>query len=599
MPTATASPTISRRALIAERQRRSLAWRVIHFLGSLKLALLLLASIAIAIATATFCESSFNSKIAQAYIYKAPWFTFWLGVLCVNLFCVTLTRWPWQRQHLGFVITHYGIITLLAGAVIGSKFGFEGNVTLHRDAPPLDRVMTSRSVVQIENPATGARTMISFDADLSRPSERRPKKIAVPDSGLTIFADGASENLVWASKLIPAAGSKNQPGIALDFETKMMGQHLSLPFVLEAKGRANARDFFGLAGIAFLAELPKREPLNIDETQIVFAKFAPVVESPSHLKTGIELLLSADGKTLTARLPDGKTATYARAEMQTKPQHLGLATFTLLEYWPDFVIENGKPGSASMLPNNPAVLVRLDAPRLPGSGVPEKPFLEIAPSPDGIVYQLGRGERLVSRGKAKIGEPFALGWADWTATLAQSLPKAEIHSDRQPGPAGTAGIPGFRARLVASDGSKSEPRWIGSGDTVTLVAGKESARLGYGLELLEVPFTIALKHFEVPRVEGTETPSNFISTVEFQDPKTGVKTQGVAQMNHPASWPGTLFSVTTGLNYKFSQAEWNPNDLGQTTLQVLYDPGWLFKWMGSLAICIGIFIMFYLRPKRS
>ena len=67
----------------------------------------------------------------------------------------------------------------------------------------------------------------------------------------------------------------------------------------------------------------------------------------------------------------------------------------------------------------------------------------------------------------------------------------------------------------------------------------------------------------------------------------------------PASWPGTAFAVTTGLNYKFSQAAWEPSDLGQTTLQVLYDPGWMLKWIGSLAICVGIFIMFYLRPKRS
>jgi hypothetical protein len=34
-----------------------------------------------------------------------------------------------------------------------------------------------------------------------------------------------------------------------------------------------------------------------------------------------------------------------------------------------------------------------------------------------------------------------------------------------------------------------------------------------------------------------------------------------------------------------------------TTLQVLYDPGWLLKWVGSLAICIGITIMFYFKPK--
>ncbi len=37
----------------------------------------------------------------------------------------------------------------------------------------------------------------------------------------------------------------------------------------------------------------------------------------------------------------------------------------------------------------------------------------------------------------------------------------------------------------------------------------------------------------------------------------------------------------------------------QTTLQVLYDPGWLLKWLGSLGICVGIAIMFYWKPNSQ
>ncbi|HEY5812332.1 MAG TPA: hypothetical protein VIT23_06745, partial [Terrimicrobiaceae bacterium] len=96
------SPTVAsvpaRKRMIAERQKRSPVWRLIHLLGSLQLALILLATIAIACAIATFAESSFTTKIAQSYIYKAPWFQLWLTLLCVNLFAVTLTRWPWQKR---------------------------------------------------------------------------------------------------------------------------------------------------------------------------------------------------------------------------------------------------------------------------------------------------------------------------------------------------------------------------------------------------------------------------------------------------------------------------------------------------------------------
>ena len=148
-------------------------------------------------------------------------------------------------------------------------------------------------------------------------------------------------------------------------------------------------------------------------------------------------------------------------------------------------------------------------------------------------------------------------------------------------------------------GEKSTPLWVASGEVVPLVLGKEMVRIGYGLELRPIPFSIALTEFEVPRDEGTETPSDFKATVRFKNTKTGAEQDGLIRMNHPASYPGGLLANTTGFNYKFSQAEWNPRDLKETTLQVLYDPGWLLKWIGSLAICIGIATMFYIRPRES
>ena len=184
-----------------------------------------------------------------------------------------------------------------------------------------------------------------------------------------------------------------------------------------------------------------------------------------------------------------EAAEFSRSEIQGKPQRLGAANFTLLQYWPDFVITNGKPGSATMLPNNPAVLVRLDAPRLPRPGESPKPLLEMTPAPDGIAYQLSRGGFLSTGGNAKIGEPFVLGWADWSATVTQSLPDAKFLSEREPAAAGQIASPGFRARLVASDGTRGEPSWVGSGDTVTLSAGAEKLRFRLRSGITTVPFT--------------------------------------------------------------------------------------------------------------
>jgi hypothetical protein len=47
-----------------------------------------------------------------------------------------------------------------------------------------------------------------------------------------------------------------------------------------------------------------------------------------------------------------------------------------------------------------------------------------------------------------------------------------------------------------------------------------------------------------------------------------------------------------------SQASWNPKNLGQSTIQILRDPGWLLKWIGSVLIVTGVFLLFYMKKFR-
>jgi hypothetical protein len=590
-----AGPAASRRQMIADRQKRSVVWWIIHRLGSLNFALVLLATIAIACAVATFAESGFSAKIARAYVYKNPLFLLWLVALCINLFAVTLTRWPWEKRHVGFIVTHYGIITLLIGAVIGMQFGFEGNVTLNKNAPPTSRITTSRSVVWLDSSADAAYYIQDFDAETTKPSERKPRSFPIPHTNLTVVADDFSPNLVRIPRLVASDSPDAGPAALLKFSSQMLGQSLDLPLAL-ADGKPAEEDFFGMAKITFQPTLPPAGDTKERETQMVFAKFAPVVQ-PGTVSTGVSVRLSEDGEKVTILSPSGVGATYRRAEILGQPITEAGATVVVEKYWPDFAMENGRPTNRSEEPNNPAALVRISQ-----ATADTKPVLEVAPADNGIRYQLRRGGQVHASGEAAVGESFSLGWADWQATVVETLPKAVVSRDVQPGPElpkGAQGVPGFRAHLVSADGKRGPDKWIESGQLVSFTDGHTDVRVGYGLEPQTLPFTIRLVNFEVPRDEGTDTPADFRASVEFRDAKTGATKTGLARMNHPASFPGTLSANLTGINYKFSQAEWNPRDLNETTLQVLYDPGWMLKWIGSLAICVGIAIMFYWKPKAG
>lgn len=586
---------VSRRQMIADRQKNSAVWWIIHRLGSLNFALVLLASIAIACALATFFESGFNAKIARAVIYKNPLFILWLGALCVNLFMVTLTRWPWQKKHIGFVVTHYGIITLLAGAVVGMWYGFEGNVTLDKNAPPVSRVTTSRSIVWLDSSADPAYYITDFDAEVTRPSAKRPRPFPVPRTNLKIVADDFSPNLVQAKTLAASESPEAGPAALLKLASTMAKQTLEQSLQLR-NGQRTEEDFFGMARIAFSPQLPANESAKRQETQMVFARFAPVVQ-PGAEASGVSVRLSEDGEKVSI-IKGTEGATYLRKDILGQTVRDSNAAVTVEKYWPDFAMENGQPTTRSDKPNNPAILVRIVRADAAETGL----VLETAPIEDGVAYQLRRDGQVYASGKAKTGESFNLGWADWQATVVQSLPKAVVESHIEPGPElpkGIQGVPGFRAHLVYPDGKRGPDRWVESGKLASFTDGRTDVRFGYGLEPRNVPFTLRLVNFEVPRDEGTDTPSDFRATVEFRDPKTGATKTGLARMNHPASFPGTLAANLTGINYKFSQAQWNPRNLDETTLQVLYDPGWMLKWIGSLGICIGIAIMFYWKPKAD
>ncbi|MFV0338790.1 MAG: cytochrome C biogenesis protein ResB [Chthoniobacterales bacterium] len=623
-----------RRKLIVDRQKNSFVWKFIHMLGSLQLALLLLATIALACAVATFYESRFDTAVAQTYIYKAPWFIFWLAVLCINLFAVTLTRWPWQKKHTGFIITHYGIILLLCGAVVGSKFGFEGNVRLNTTEPPINRITTSRSILQIAAPNNAGLYVLPFDASVIRPSASRPEKLSVPETNWQIVITETSDDLFEESVL--EAQPQGSPGIHLRLTSVTAGQSFDAILLLDPVAPAMAQtDLFGMAKIRLRDELPKKSERKFHEIQMVFSKFAPVIRvqeqkqddtSPQNLSqtdqaeknpitSGIALHLSPDGKNLTIQSPGNSSATYKVSDLLGKSISVnsdsGPATLEVLETWSDLKIKDGKPTNASDTNNNPAILARISFQRSE-TLIPTDASLALdatiqTPNKNNdapkIDFVISRNGHATASGNAGIGDSFATGWNDWQAELINILPSAKIATRIRPAnPAirsEASGIPGFLAHLEIPGAPPGPDTWVRSGDLTTLPLDYRNLRIGYGLELRQVPFSIHLLKFEVPRYEGTQNPSNFISTVEFKDLATGETKTDIAKMNSPASWPGGFWPITSGLNYKFSQAEWNPQDLNETTLQVLYDPGWLLKWVGSLAICVGIAIMFYWKPGGS
>ncbi len=646
----TANPKPSeaaRRAAIKHRRETSTFWMAIHLLGSLNLAVLLLIVIAGMIAFATIMESRFDTTVARYYIYDNPFFMLWLIALALNLLCAAFTRWPWQRKHVGFVVTHAGIILLLTGAVIGHVWGFEAFVTLDKTKPPEQRLATKDDILTITT-SGGIRGQMPFDTELRRPSETRPFTLQLENSTLKLVVDRATENLVPDDTLTASNDPAAPPGIGLHFVNASMNQNVAAN--LAAADGADTFDFFGMAKISLVDSLDEAHPIALPastapstapaaprddtpfhETQLAFARSpqTPIIDTDVDAVSGYSVKLGQiAGKpgeyeaTVTSPGPMGAAIFLPANKISDKWSNMtgdgDPVLFRVAKYWPDFAMKDGVPTSLSDKPNNPVVLVQITGPTklLPPPApkpAPAAPPLDqnlamrVAPAkePGRIVYELERAGKIEARGTVAQGETFHPGWSKWEVKVDGVYPHAELHREVKEftgdvTPMMAASLrPGLRAHLVAPDGTAGSPEWIPSGTSRELFNGNDFAVIGFGQRVIPLDYSIALENFEVPRDEGTDTPSNYISSLRFDQPSTGRVVRDTASMNSPAMFPGDFWRSLLGWNYKFSQANWNPQNLNETTLQVLYDPGWPFKWTGSIGICCGIALMFYFMPRRS
>lgn len=505
---------VAKKARKRPASHRGLGWTLIHLLGSLKLAMLLFVVIIVAATLGTIEESRFDARVAQHKIYDSTWFTFWLVLLCINLAAVTLTRWPWKKRHIGFIVTHYSIILLLAGSLVGKYFGIEGSIILNAGQEAKRHLFLSEMAIQFGDPGRGPMYRGSFPLDLVPPSEDNLKYYPVPGH---------------------------------------LGRGLTAPF---------AR-----LGTRFFNRPPSEPTLVFDRFSENLVEEVLVVESPGSSASAVRLEMSS-------------------AMMGDESVPVDLIT---------------EPADASYydLSGLAQISIGSEIVRTFESMESPTPLMQVRPiDAETVEYHAINSRGEVKEGTLSVGDQVETGWADWTVTLHEVLPEAEREELLIEG-SGGAGLTGVRGWLDWGDGRKTERQWFVAGDSHELTLDDESIRFAFGYRREQLPFEVELLDFDVPRDPGTENPAGFTSHLRFTDLQSGETVEDYCGMNTPAVFPTGSHRLVTGFTYKFSQASWNPEDLSESTVQVLRDPGWLMKWVGAVGILIGVYVIFFSNAYRS
>ena len=638
------------------------AWQrnsIFEFFASLKLAVVLLAVLIVAAIAGTIYESSFDAKVARAYVYGAPWFNLWLVLLGANLACSAFSRWPWRKHHLAFLITHLGIITLLIGSLIGRIWGVEGTITLFKGEPPTNRLLVNERQLRVHD-VDGI--VKGYPAEFLHhpPTPQHPRDLGQLASGAHLQIVDYAPAIEGKLNPVPvskggapasAEASAGRPALHFTIATAMMNQHLDGWLLADDPQHGNFS--MGLAtielkrgsaatstsSITSTSKSTSRmgEPIDLEESIFAFSK-APD-EQIGHVReggsTGAKIRLSApeNGNKGQVIVSIGENeAKFDVAESLGRDVPIENTPFTLRiqNYWPDFRIENGKPSSLSDQPNNPAVLVTIRGKGAPVAETPSNPHGAAEKSTTGgppampapgeeapnhltlfvaddsaITYELDSRKNGRSSGKIDLNKPLTTGWADWQLVVDNTMPSAQPQMDFTPVKSEQPSAASFAAadlpdgvRLRVQQNGETFERWAPAAWQIAIPTSPSPTMVAYGWKVIGLPIGLELLDFEVKRNEGSDSPAGFKSTLRVIT-ADGESATGKCWMNNPFSFPGNWWRTWTGLTYKISQASWNPENLNQSTVQILRDPGWLLKWIGSLLVVIGVFMMFYLQPYRK
>nr|WP_319400943.1 cytochrome c biogenesis protein CcsA [uncultured Carboxylicivirga sp.] len=102
--------------------------------------------------------------------------------------------------------------------------------------------------------------------------------------------------------------------------------------------------------------------------------------------------------------------------------------------------------------------------------------------------------------------------------------------------------------------------------------------VSYGAKKIHIPFSLALKRFELDRYPGSESPSSYASEVTLVDERTGLKEDRRIFMNNILNYKG----------YRFFQSSYDRDEKG-TILSVNRDFwGTLFTYAGYAILALGM-----------
>jgi hypothetical protein len=623
-----------------------------RWLGSLQIAVIGLSLFALVLGIGTAVESWYSGRVAQELIYRTWWFVALLGVLWINIFFAAAKKYPWKKHQTGFLITHLGLLTMVAGGILNSLSGVDALLPMIDTA---DRATqqeyglaqtSSRAIDKDEALLTVTRIRDRKEESQSYPFrpgslvwrsdpyvERKVDPLLgfldwlaypLPRSWQADLGRGAQLEVLGyypharRERYSPAEASDKKAfpavkfGLASQF-APMMGER----WVAYGTGDQEAR--FGPAVVEMLGSCP---PELLGEFQNP--------PSPQELGQAGQLVLRLGGEThrlSVDKLKGGAPVPLGKTGWKVQIKSFSLAyedmpRMPAVEF--ELTAPDGRVSSMQALARFAGVAI-LDPDKNAAKDrlgdlqvwyhVPDYRYGESGVR--GVLqFITGPGDKLYYRsfnsssgiftfekaGEVGPGEQSFPIWKgmNWQVQISEYLPRAVarpryVPENLRPGLEATGGItPAVRCLLTV--GKDKKEFWVGQTDhsATDVSVGGESFKVGYNVRALDLGFEIKLLRAVETYDPGTQQRASYTSFVQLTDKDENILGEDrIIYMNQPLQHRG----------YKFFQSGYNLLELDQrtnkpislSTFTVSYDPGLWLKYLGSTMLALGIACMFYMK----
>ncbi len=551
-------------------------------------------------ASGTFVESAFGTETAILLVYQSPWFSLILFLLGVNVTAAALDRLPWKKKHTGFVITHIGIVLILAGSFISQAFMIDGQMAIQENQTE-HRITLNEPVLFLFSESENKKWALPFkkfpflwkgkkELKASQAANNFPSQIFL----LTYYPKARTEE-----ELIQAASGSAALKVTLHNSFVNQSEWLveedpqksqiqmgpaKIRFTAERLTEAKEK----IAGAGHLEfQFPgKTLPVSLDPAKKFPARFS--LEGTDYQVTLLRLLKNAvvfnnqltDEGEKEPEQNQADISSWKNPAVELLLEGKGIKEkHTVFAKFPDFPTQHG------MKPSQTGVRILY---RLPGGGSRGQTHeLRFVKDEGGLLYQIQTGLE-VKTGKVVLGEQVPTGWMDLVFRVDAFYPHSGWNRKVLPEPNTTKKDDAVSTvQLELSQAGDKKEIWLRQGSPEKMEFQGKNYRILYGEKRIPLAFRLGLEDFRVEQYPGTQNPASFESDVMLRDDLRGIQRQVTISMNKPLIHQGFRIYQSG-----YSQAEGEPD---VSIFTVGKDPGVPVKYLGAIVMVVGMIIMFWMR----